>query len=279
MREALSSLQAVAGEARDLVERAAADPESLDDVESRLALLDKLKAKYGSSLTEVLTYADELRAELSTLERAENDASELEAQLQPLRAKLEKLGRDLNKARGDTALKVAPQLQTIIRHLGMPKARLEFALHAVEFTPHGTEDIEILFNANPGEELGSLSKIASGGELSRVMLALSAVLGANTPTVIFDEVDAGIGGSAASAVGEQLETLARTHQVLVVTHLAQIAARAAHHFKVEKLERTGRTVTKVVKLEVRSACGNWRGCFRGATRARRWRTRESCWDS
>jgi DNA repair protein RecN (Recombination protein N) len=112
LREALSSLQAVAGEARDLVERAAADPESLDDVESRLALLDKLKAKYGSSLAEVLTYADELRAELGTLQRAENDASELEAQLQPLRAKLEKLGRELNKARGDTATKVAPQLQT-----------------------------------------------------------------------------------------------------------------------------------------------------------------------
>ncbi len=248
LRETLSSLQAVAGEARELLERASADPETLDEVEGRLALLEKLKTKYGSSLPEVLEYADELRGELETLQRAENDATELEAQLQPLRTKLEKLAKDLSKARSDTAARVAPQLQTIIRNLGMPKARLEFALYAAQPTIHGAEDIEIRFNANSGEELGSLSKIASGGELSRVMLALSAVLGANTPTVIFDEVDAGIGGSAASAVGEQLETLSRTHQVLVVTHLAQIAARAKHHFKVEKLERDGRTVTGVILL-------------------------------
>jgi DNA repair protein RecN (Recombination protein N) len=249
LREALSSIQAVAGEARDLVERASADPETLDEVETRLALLEKLKTKYGASLEEVLQYAEELNSELETLERAESDAASLEAQLQPLRAKLEKHAKELGKARADTAAKVTPQLQGIIRNLGMPKARLEFALTPIEPSLYGTEDIEIRFNANPGEELGSLSKIASGGELSRVMLALSAVLGANTPTVIFDEVDAGIGGSAASAVGEQLEGLARTHQVLVVTHLAQIAAKAQHHFKVEKLERANRTITSVTKLE------------------------------
>ena len=169
--------------------------------------------------------------------------------MKPLRDALENSSKALSKARRSTAQRVAPQLQNIIRNLGMPKARLEFALEPTVMNVHGAEDIEIRFNANSGEELGSLSKIASGVELSLVMLALSAVLGANTPTVIFDEVDAGIGGAAATAVGEQLETLARTHQVLVVTHLAQIAAKAQHHYKVEKLERNGRTVTGVTRLE------------------------------
>ena len=131
----------------------------------------------------------------------------------------------------------------------MPKARLEFMLLATELSTHGAESIEIRFTANSGEDLGDLSKIASGGELSRVMLALSTVLGANTPTVIFDEVDAGIGGQAALAVAEQLLQLANSHQVLVVTHLAQIAAKAAHHYKVEKFEQNGRTVTRVQRLD------------------------------
>ena len=249
LREALSAIQAVSGEAREIVERTAADPEALDDLEARLALLEKLKTKYGASLTEILEYATGLRTELSGLERAEGDILNLEATLKPLRHALETGSVALTKARRSTAQRVAPQLERIIRNLGMPKARLEFALEPVAVGVYGAEDIEIRFNANSGEELGSLSKIASGGELSRVMLALSAVLGANTPTVIFDEVDAGIGGAAATAVGEQLETLARTHQVLVVTHLAQIAAKAQHHYKVEKLERNGRTITGVTRLE------------------------------
>jgi DNA repair protein RecN (Recombination protein N) len=130
----------------------------------------------------------------------------------------------------------------------MPKARLEFGFESCTANINGAENLEIRFGANPGEPLGSLAKIASGGELSRVMLALSSVLGSGTPSVIFDEVDAGIGGAAAIAVGEQLERLSNSHQVLVVTHLAQIAARATQHFKVSKLEVKGRTKVVVEKL-------------------------------
>jgi DNA repair protein RecN (Recombination protein N) len=130
----------------------------------------------------------------------------------------------------------------------MPKARLEFGFESCPANINGAETLEIRFGANPGEPLGSLAKIASGGELSRVMLALSSVLGSGTPSVIFDEVDAGIGGAAAIAVGEQLERLSSNHQVLVVTHLAQIAARATQHFKVSKLEVKGRTKVVVEKL-------------------------------
>ncbi len=249
LREALSSVQAIIGEVRDHTERGAADPEALDTIETRLALLEKLKNKYGATIAEVLEYANNLREELLELERAADDAADLEQQLGVLRINLEQHAKTLTAARTKTAAKVAPQLEKVIRNLGMPKARLEFLLLPADFNPHGAEAIEIRFSANSGEDLGDLSKIASGGELSRVMLALSTVLGANTPTVIFDEVDAGIGGQAALAVAEQLAQLAESHQVLVVTHLAQIAARATHHFKVEKQEQKGRTVTRVVRLD------------------------------
>ena len=114
-----------------------------------------------------------------------------------------------------------------------------------QFTNHGLSDVTLLFNANPGEALAGLADVASGGELSRVMLAISTVLGTDTPCVVFDEVDAGIGGTAAQAVASQLARLAQERQVLVVTHLAQIAARADHHFKVEKGVEGGRTVSRV----------------------------------
>jgi DNA repair protein RecN (Recombination protein N) len=249
LREALSSVQAIAGEVRDLTESAAADPESLDQTETRLALLEKLKNKYGASLADVLEYANSLRSELSELDRAATDAADLEQQLTELQARLEQHGQALSAARQEAAFRVAPQLEAVIQNLGMPKARLEFMLLPTELNIYGAESIEIRFTANSGEDLGDLSKIASGGELSRVMLALSTVLGANTPTVIFDEVDAGIGGQAALAVAEQLLQLANSHQVLVVTHLAQIAAKAAHHYKVEKFEQNGRTVTRVQRLD------------------------------
>jgi DNA repair protein RecN (Recombination protein N) len=242
-------VQAVAGEARDMLDRLEAEPGELDRIEGRLALLERLKAKYGATLAEVLEYANELRLEAGTLERAESDATELEAQIAPLRNKLSKLAKTLSDARADAAKRLAPQLEKIVRSLGMPKAQLEFALEPLpEPGTFGAEEVEIRFSANAGEGLGSLSKIASGGELSRVMLALSTVLGSSTPSVIFDEVDAGIGGQAAIAVASELERLADKHQVLVVTHLAQIAARADHHFKVSKHEIEGRTRVTVEQL-------------------------------
>ncbi|MFN3266116.1 MAG: DNA repair protein RecN [Deinococcales bacterium] len=249
LREALSSVQAIVGEVRDLTERAAADPEALDEIENRLAMLEKLKNKYGASLADVLEYAQKLRLEINELSQVEDDLAQLQLQLEVLKTQLQTRAATLTQARTEAATRIAPELVAVIQNLGMPSARLEFRLLPCELSQHGAEDIEIRFSANRGEELGDLSKIASGGELSRVMLALSTVLGANTPTVIFDEVDAGIGGQAALAVAKELQKLAQTHQVLVVTHLAQIAAKADHHYKVEKLEQDGRTVTRVRLLD------------------------------
>ena len=246
LREALEAVQAVVSELRDTAEQSAPDPEELARVEARLAALNKLRNKYGPTLEDVLDFQVKVEEELATLERDEQDAGTLQDEVDALHAELLKVGAGLDKAREREAGPLVKQLLAVIRELGMPHARMEFSLSPTPSpTAHGLSDVTLLFNANPGEALAGLADVASGGELSRVMLAISTVLGADTPCVVFDEVDAGIGGTAAQAVASQLARLAEERQVLVVTHLAQIAARAHHHFKVEKGVEGGRTVSRV----------------------------------
>ncbi|MFC5847931.1 DNA repair protein RecN [Deinococcus petrolearius] len=246
LRAAQEALRAVVGELRERAENSAPDPEDLARVEARLAALGKLRAKYGPALEDVVAFADAAATELETLEQDERDAGTLEDEVGALRQGVRREGQLLDAARREAAGPLADELLAVIRELGMPHARMAFALSLLEQpAAHGLSDVTLLFGANPGEALGPLSDVASGGELSRVMLAISTVLGADTPSVVFDEVDAGIGGSAALAVASQLARLARSRQVLVVTHLAQIAARADHHYKVEKSVEGGRTVSRV----------------------------------
>ncbi|ALW88957.1 DNA repair protein RecN [Deinococcus actinosclerus] len=246
LREAVASIQAVVGELRGVAEDQAPDPEELARVEARLGALGKLRAKYGPSLEDVLEFHAQVEVELADLTRDEQDAGTLDAEVEALRARVQAAGERLDAARRERAAPLADELLAVIRQLGMPHARLAFHLGALsEPGPHGLSDVTLHFNANPGEDLAPLADVASGGELSRVMLAISTVLGADTPAVVFDEVDAGIGGSAAHAVADQLRALAAARQVLVVTHLAQIAARADHHYKVEKSVEDGRTVSRV----------------------------------
>ena len=250
VRAAQEAIGAVALELGGVAELSAPDPQEILRIEARLAQLSKLRAKYGPSLEDVLETRSEIAGQLEGLRRDEQDAGGLESEVARLLEGLRAAGKQLSQARAKTAPKVAAQLQKVVRELGMPHARLEFALSPLrEPAAHGLESVELRFSANPGEALGPLENVASGGELSRVMLAVSTVLGANTPSVVFDEVDAGVGGAAASAVAAQLALLARERQVLVVTHLAQIAARAGHHFKVEKRVLGGRTVTAVRELD------------------------------
>ena len=250
LRSAIDSVQAIAGELRDVAEGSAADPEALDRVETRLGVLGKLKSKYGPTLEDVVEFGARAAEDLAELERDEQDAGTLQDDVDALHAEVLKAGKVLDTARQREAGPLAEALLAVIRELGMPHARMEFGLSPLD-TPaaYGLSDVLLRFSANPGEELGGLSDVASGGELSRVMLAVSTVLGADTPSVVFDEVDAGIGGAAAIAVAEQLAGLARERQVLVVTHLAQIAARADHHYKVEKEVQGGRTVSRVRLLD------------------------------
>ncbi len=246
LEAALEAVEALLPELRDIAEGQAPDPREIEAVEARLSLLGRLRSKYGADLAEVLAFAEKAEAELAELSRDKADAGQLQAETERLYQALLAAGQQLDAARAAAAPPLAEALLAVIRELGMPHARLEFALEPLpQPAPAGLSEVSLLFNANLGESMGPLSEVASGGELSRVMLAVSTVVGAETPVVIFDEVDAGIGGAAALAVAGQLAALGQSRQVLVVTHLAQIAARADHHYRVEKEVIEGRTVSRV----------------------------------
>lgn len=250
LSEALTGLQAVAAEVSSFLADFEADPGELDRVERRLDKLESLKLKYGDSLGAVLQFREQAGQELARLEHVEADLEALEQQQGELERQLRADAEILTAARQGAATTLAQQVEAHVTSLGMPNARfmVEVSAHDDRLGAHGLDKVRFLFSANLGEPPAPLSDVASGGELSRLMLALNVVTGSDVPTLAFDEVDAGIGGQAARAVGALLKALAAQHQVLVVTHLPQVAAFADAHFYVEKLEREGRTVTQVRRL-------------------------------
>ena len=259
-----ANLEDIALSLRDYLHRAEANPERLEEVEDRLALLDRLKRKYGKTLEEVVAHLEKARKQLETIRHADERSDELRQELEKASAEYHKAARKLSEQRMAAARRMVRLVAEELAQLGMEKARFEvhFATPSEASSgPRGIDEVEFQISPNPGEELRPLEKIASGGELSRLMLALKTVstrarlatAGGATrraaPTFVFDEVDAGIGGRAAESVGQRLKRLARDAQVLCVTHLAQIACFADHHFYVEKYERAGRSVTTVTYLE------------------------------
>lgn len=250
LRELTREVTRLSSELEDVV--AAADTAEqtarMDELETRLALLGRLR-KYGATVSQMQQFLIKARAEKETLEAEEGRHEGAEERLLALRETVQQAGKELDLARVQRAEALSTQIVAVVQQLGMPHARLAFVLHPYQTpTAGGLSEVELLFNANPGEELGALAAVASGGELSRVMLAVMTVLG-GADCMIFDEVDAGIGGTAALAVAAQLKTLAQERQVLAVTHLAQIAAKADHHFKIEKEVSNGRTISQVRRLE------------------------------
>ena len=275
LTEAKTSLEDLALFLRDYLERLDAEPHRLDAIESRLALLDRLKRKYGGTIEAAIEYRERTRRGLEDIERADERREESSKALEAARGDYARAAGELSVRRREAARRFEKLVVAEVRQLGMEKSRFEVAFAAAERPggaggvppgggPRGADEIEFMFSPNPGEDLRPLEKIASGGELSRFMLALKTVAGgAASPrgragarplpaTFVFDEVDAGIGGSVADAVGSRLQKLARTTQVLCVTHLAQIACFADRHFYVEKSERAGRTVTEIKPLEKES---------------------------
>lgn len=249
LRELVGGLGAVATEVEAFLSDFDADPRRLDDVQARLAALEGLERKYGPDVAAVLEYRAAAAAEVAGLQGADDEVARLEAEERALEVELDELGRRLTAARGAAGGALAVEVLPLLVALGLPAARFE-----VEVAPaqkrgrSGADDVAFLFGANPGEPLKRVSDAASGGELSRIMLALHLVTGSDIPTVAFDEVDAGVGGRTADQVGALLARLAGERQVLVVTHLAQVAAYASAHFKVDKAEVGGRTVTRVRRL-------------------------------
>ena len=229
-------------------------PERLQQVEDRLALLERLKKKYGPSLGEVMARQMALRRELETIEAASERASVLEKAFDEASAAYVSAAKTLSQVRRAEAETLASRLERLLAELAMERTRIEVRFnHAArpeDWTERGTDEAEFYLSPNPGEDLRPLAKIASGGELSRVMLALKTLASTDVAgkTLVFDEVDAGIGGRVADTVGHKLNGLGEKFQVVCVTHLPQIAAYAATHYHVSKTVRRGRTVTRTERL-------------------------------
>ena len=226
-------------------------PAELDAVESRTDQLYRLKKKYGATVEDMLEYLDRCRAELEAIETADDTLARLEAKLGKVQQAVTVAGAALTKVRMEAAAVLEQRIQAELRDLDMHKVRFAIDFAEKEPGPDGCDTIRFLMSANVGEDLRPIAKIASGGELARIMLALKNVLAEQeaVATLVFDEVDTGVSGRAAQKVAEKLAQVSRRKQVLCVTHLPQLAAMADTHFSVEKGERNGRTYTKVVLLD------------------------------
>jgi len=266
LAEARIQVEEVVREVQGLVDGSQGDPSEIEALESRLHILDQLMLKYGSSLDEVLAHRDELLREREELESVEERLGEAESAATEALAAYDRRAAVLDQARREAGSTLASAVEDVLVRLAMEGTRLEFDWQprvvagsplvrdgqAVAFDQNGVEECELLMAANPGEELRPMARIASGGELSRVHLALRTALrgqrSAGGLTLLFDEVDSGLGGATAAALAELLADLASTDQVLVVTHLPQVAARADGHFRVEKVLDDGRATTRVAGL-------------------------------
>lgn len=248
---ASASIEDAALTLRDYVGRISFDPERLNEIEERLDLIGRLKRKYGNTVSEILKYREEVDRELDGIERAEERIGELEREGERLKAKGLKVAETLSEKRKKGSDELTKKVERELSDLGMKKVVFEVKMERLnDISAKGLDKVEFLLSSNPGEAPKPLSKIASGGELSRIMLALKKVLAgpSGVPSMVFDEVDSGIGGGVAEIVGKKLREVAEGRQVLCITHLAQIAAMADLHYAVSKGENRGRTTTTVRQL-------------------------------
>ncbi|MCX8071226.1 MAG: DNA repair protein RecN [Candidatus Binatia bacterium] len=258
--QASTLLREAAFQVRRYLDRLEFDPERLAFIEDRLALIARLKRKYACTADDLPQVLQRIRAEAALLEQGTENTETLEREAVRALAEAERVAGELSRERAEAARRLAEKIRKELQALGMGKAVFEVRfqrqaattnggasdpLKVAELTASGADEAEFYLSANPGEEPRPLARVASGGELSRVMLALKVLGGGGSPGAlwIFDEVDAGIGGTTATAVGKRLRALARQQQVLCITHLPQIAAFADHHLALEKLVRGGRTFT------------------------------------
>jgi DNA repair protein RecN (Recombination protein N) len=258
LESAKAAIEDVSATARDYADGIDASPERLAEVEDRLALLDRLKRKYGKTVDEVIAYGEDVARKLNELENREDLVRDLKKQLTAAAATYLAAAQVVSKRRYSAARELQKLVEAEINQLAM-KAQFKIEVSGsdepVNWTAAGFDGVTYLISPNPGEPLKPVEQIASGGELSRVMLALKATIeagkkskGGTQRTLVFDEIDTGIGGRAAEAVGKKLKSLARANQVLCITHLPQIASFADHHYLIEKREAAGRTKTLVRAL-------------------------------
>ena len=228
------------------------DPQRLEEIELRLDLINKLEKKYGSSIEEILAYLEEIKIELEGIEKfAENREKLFEKQSELYDIALKK-AQIISEKRIKTAAEFSKSVADKMKLLDMPSAKVEVSHKIPDLSENGIDQMEFLVSTNAGEPVKPVAKVASGGELSRMMLSIKTVLSSSDPTdtLIFDEVDTGISGSAARRVGDALKEVSASTQALCVTHLPQIAALADSHYLIRKTESEGRTFTQVNLLDM-----------------------------
>ncbi len=253
--DAVFSLSDAAESLRDFRENLDFSPEEYDELESRISVLNKLERKYGRDDSGLIAYLEECREKLDSIEYAEERIEKLQRELSAQKDRCRRAAAALQAKRKEAAEKLEKRIVSELRELSMPSVRFAVSFEPLEgepgFDAYGSDQIAFLMSANAGEEPGRISRIASGGELSRIMLALKNVFAEKDPvgTMIFDEIDTGVSGIAAQRVGEKLYSVSRGKQVLCVTHLPQIASMADSHYLISKEERDGRTYTEVKHLD------------------------------
>jgi len=245
------------------------DPSRLDEVENRLYLIQKLKAKYGDTIEQVLIERDKLEKELGGLTHSKENQAQLEKEKAELEKKLVELADRISVHRRQIGEKLSHGLIKLLKDLEMPQVKFKVSLKREEenessprslvfpdkkrYRIHtaGVDNVEFLISPNSGEELKPLRKIASGGELSRIMLAFKALMRSfdQIPTLIFDEIDTGISGRTGSSIGEKMVSMSKEYQIICITHLPQIAVKAKSHFTVTKVQQKKRTLTRIKSLD------------------------------
>lgn len=250
LNDAYYMLEELSSTARDTLEDADFDPRQLDTIESRLDTIYRLKKKYGGSIAEILAYYDKISEEYNTLELSDEMVEQLRGELERAEQDLRQAAKALTARRLETAGEFVRRVEAELAYLDMSGVRFSISRKEKAFGPNGADEMEFLICTNAGEEARPLAKIASGGELARIMLAIKNVLAEKDDigTIIFDEVDTGVSGRAAQKIGQKLAEVARHRQVICVTHLAPVAACAAHHYRIYKTVEEGRTFTRVEEL-------------------------------
>lgn len=258
LQDILYRLQDIATDIRNYRDNVEFEPSLLEEIEKRLDQLNKLKRKYGNSIEEILDYREKISNELEEIESSQNRIDELSKSLVKLEKELLQLSKNLSAKRKKVAKYLEKKMNNELNTLNMGKAtfKIDIKPHQskdgnISFTQKGIDKVEFLISTNAGEPLKPLIKIVSGGEMSRIMLAIKTIL-ANTdniPTIIFDEIDSGISGRTANTVGEKLAIISQSHQVLCITHLPQIASMADIHFFIEKITKQKTTITKIYEIE------------------------------
>lgn len=251
---AVVELSEIARSLANYVERLDLDPQQLAALEQRVSLFETLKRKYGDSIAEVIEFGERAAARMQKIEGRDAELQRLQQEIDTARAELNRAAEALRKLRSKAAPKLAESVRRNLRDLGFHRSEFEAQLTSLpEPRPSGLDRLELLFSANPGEPLKPLRTVASSGEISRLMLAIKSSLAAQdaVPLLVFDELDANVGGEIANAVGAKMRELAREHQVLCITHLPQVAAAAASHFVVTKEVAGGRTHSQLREVKTK----------------------------